>query len=949
MAKPIFVDKNRTLHKSTDFHFLRKEGIKRIQELTGTYWTDFNIHDPGVTILEQLCYAITDLGYRTSIDIEKHIFNKPNEKAPFFKPEEILTIKPITIQDYRKVFIDTIPEIKNIWITPLTVNECAFNGLYNVYVDITNQGLIKGKEALSNEIKRLFNNFRSIGEDIFEINILEELPLIINANIETDGIHELEKVLAQTFYCIENSLAPEVKFHSLQELIDKGLSYEQIFDGPFLKNGFILTSELTNKNKSISISDIIREVMQIEGVTSVKHLSVEINGQKYTSHITIPDNMIPRVITDELTSSHSNGTDQIKFFKGSLEYTGINKTAFIRYLNELVSENKKNYRISESSFNIPKVIEPINFHEYYSIQNHFPAIYGIGKEGIPGRPDEKRKAKAKQLKAYLILFEQVMANYLSQLSHFTELLSIHKKQEQTYFSQYLSTIPNSGELFRNTQDYLNDVYLNLNNIPANYYEGLPKLNSLFDNYVDRRNRFLDYLLSLHGETYTQNSLQQFNPYYSDEEFAEFLIMCKTALLQNLGIINYNKAKGVNIYNNETYPPLIQRIGISLGFGISEDNGKISIKMPDSFFEPFTQRELNLETENAKKHYKNWIIESETQSLNLTKEIIASFDPVDDIDLDQIDLNNINRTEWIKNLLPFKSKKITKQFLFSGIDIKNYKIGKTEDNKFILLYFAKELKDWISFNTYTSEYEALIALKILIDEIKTLNITTEGVKMIEHILLRPTPDQKMFGIYINDNTGKHLLKSNKQYSLNERKDVIQKLSTHFTNSELFSVEADSNREMNILFKITELDLEFKSIQPNISVEETHLQKENLINFLANDIEETKKVSKFGFYIQYNVNSIDIPEEFFSFQISLIFPNWSARFQNSEFREIAHDIITEQKPSNISANIGWLKIAEIKKFENLETNFNESLNKEITDSDRFISASELAEFLYIKNYS
>ena len=33
-----------------------------LQELCGETWTDYNLHDPGVSILEQLCYGLTDLG-----------------------------------------------------------------------------------------------------------------------------------------------------------------------------------------------------------------------------------------------------------------------------------------------------------------------------------------------------------------------------------------------------------------------------------------------------------------------------------------------------------------------------------------------------------------------------------------------------------------------------------------------------------------------------------------------------------------------------------------------------------------------------------------------------------------------------------------------------------------------------------------------------------------------
>ena len=41
-----------------DFHFLKEEGIKVIQRLGNKLWTDYNTHDPGITILEILAYAI---------------------------------------------------------------------------------------------------------------------------------------------------------------------------------------------------------------------------------------------------------------------------------------------------------------------------------------------------------------------------------------------------------------------------------------------------------------------------------------------------------------------------------------------------------------------------------------------------------------------------------------------------------------------------------------------------------------------------------------------------------------------------------------------------------------------------------------------------------------------------------------------------------------------------
>ena len=53
-----------SVEPSLDFEFLRSEGIAAIEAMASTTWTDYNHHDPGITILEQLCYALTDYSYR---------------------------------------------------------------------------------------------------------------------------------------------------------------------------------------------------------------------------------------------------------------------------------------------------------------------------------------------------------------------------------------------------------------------------------------------------------------------------------------------------------------------------------------------------------------------------------------------------------------------------------------------------------------------------------------------------------------------------------------------------------------------------------------------------------------------------------------------------------------------------------------------------------------------
>jgi hypothetical protein len=52
-----------------DFESLKARGIALLQALAGDEWTDYNEHDPGVTTLELLCYALTELTYRAELPV----------------------------------------------------------------------------------------------------------------------------------------------------------------------------------------------------------------------------------------------------------------------------------------------------------------------------------------------------------------------------------------------------------------------------------------------------------------------------------------------------------------------------------------------------------------------------------------------------------------------------------------------------------------------------------------------------------------------------------------------------------------------------------------------------------------------------------------------------------------------------------------------------------------
>ena len=111
------------LPAAQDFYRLRREGIGHIEQTGSAEWTDYNTHDPGISVLEALAYTITELAYRTGFPIEDILasaatgasVDDPYPDQAFYPARRILTVNPTTAEDFRRLLIDVDP-VRNAWV-----------------------------------------------------------------------------------------------------------------------------------------------------------------------------------------------------------------------------------------------------------------------------------------------------------------------------------------------------------------------------------------------------------------------------------------------------------------------------------------------------------------------------------------------------------------------------------------------------------------------------------------------------------------------------------------------------------------------------------------------------------------------------------------------------------------------------------------------------------------
>ena len=492
------VKENRTISKVNagfptylDFEKLREAGIQYLGKLSGKIWTDHNVHDPGITTLEVLCYALIDLGYRTNLPTEDIFARDPEDNTRdnnFLTPAQVLTCNPLTFTDFRKLLVD-IEEVKNAWLeVAIDENAMTFcppeksteyydnagaliappnkkepcinylNGLYHVYIDTEINiekefrndpgGKAKYTKTVTDKVKEALMAHRNLCEDFIDIKILCRQEIGVCVELELEGSADAETVFLEAVEKLQDYFSPAPRFYTLQQLLeDKKRTIEEIFAGrPFnitQSHGFVDTEEFEKikLKKEIHISDVFAVLLKVKGVIRVQNLRLRncasnsfYEPQKWI--FPLLKNHVPEFSLScsgfTFTRSGVQLNPDLSKFKELIDM-GFRQTGKILYKEPSPYLNNE----------IPKGVYRPDIADYNPIQNEFPRVYGIAEGGLSSNASKLRKSQALQLKGYLLFFDQLLANYLSQIKNIRSLFSLSplaKDQEHTYFVQQ----PGSG-------------------------------------------------------------------------------------------------------------------------------------------------------------------------------------------------------------------------------------------------------------------------------------------------------------------------------------------------------------------------------------------------------------------------------------------------------------------------------------------------------------------------
>ncbi len=719
-----------------DFASLRKDGIARAQELAGNIWTDYNLHDPGVTILEQLCFGLTELAYQANVPVADYLANERGlidfNHYALYKPQDILPTRPVTAEDYCKCLLDQVPEIDAIRVSTLDkpgrYGACLYQIAIKLLEPLTGPAFSDEQKAqIVQKVKTVFVKNRNLGEDLHSVHIEHSEACFLRGVIETNGKRNPAAIYADVFFQAARKISSNIRMERYETLAQQQMDLADIFTGPLTHHGYIYSEDLNAQSSTKPLEELNGLVAQIDGVKKVYRLElVDASGQALDSQALDSQALNTRAIDqrsyflkfpDDAAQQHwlkidfnpGKTTDPAGVVKARGETIDKLMEETRRHLQKLEFEYRafRTNKTNAANFYPLPQGRAHSYADYYSVQHHFPNVYGINAAGVPGSESAERKMQAQQLKAYLYPFEQLLANMLAHIQHLQQLFSLNEQPNHSYFAQYLDNhqIPNFAELYTNSKTSLLEVQA---------------IQARHDPASDRKSRALDTLLAIYGEEFSQEALLHFN-YYHQEQPDYWAIDNKIRYLLHLVEISNNRSGAFDTsephWQSSNLSSLHKKINILLG-----------IQQLDSVV-PLSQSIAANQIQ---------LVDDDAISQPLGASDISKLEqqPVPTLKTQQ----QQKLLQW--NYTPSKTLTLSPAMLCEGTSIDAYRLRPQAQGDLVDVYFYSQAQGrWTPLKKSVEREQAVAYVHKFKKIITDVNASSEGFYLLEHILLRARADEQ----------------------------------------------------------------------------------------------------------------------------------------------------------------------------------------------------------------
>jgi hypothetical protein len=434
-------ERSAKLPAPTDWASLVEAGLARIEALAGDTWTDFNEHDPGVTLLHALAYALTDLGYRAGHAVADLLTGPDGQidadGACLYPPDRIFPCAPVSLLDLRKRLLDEMPGLLNAWIDRLPSDDPALTGRYRVWL-LPGPGAGGARADLISTAEQLLSSMRPLGDVFDEVGLFSTVALSLSLRATTSPDRTLDEILADAEAKVAAALCPPIVFQPRTGPLAPALPPDVLYEGPWLAHGFLDDAALWAPRQEAEVEELVREALErTDGVEEIASLSITFRSAPP------PTDPAPRAFTWDAHGAHNelcfNGRSYAPDAPGA-PGSAAPARAVAAAAPAILKPAPEDRRAAAPA----PAGERVDVARYDAVQDSLPPSYGLEPGGIPPDASAQRIAEVRQLRAYLFVFEQILANRFAQLAHARKLLTW--RDEPTHVWQSIEALTGGGEV-----------------------------------------------------------------------------------------------------------------------------------------------------------------------------------------------------------------------------------------------------------------------------------------------------------------------------------------------------------------------------------------------------------------------------------------------------------------------------------------------------------------------
>lgn len=499
-----------------DFASLRRQGIGFAQAASGEIWTDYNVHDPGVALLEAFCFALTEFAYRADFPVADLLTGEGGgadlRRLALEPPAEVLPTRPVTARDLALALSAADASVERVLVYPLAGVSA---GLYDLHVVPAAEA---DPEAAVAAVRRAFHASRNLCEDIRSLALAVAVPCRLEARIEVRRNHAPERVAALVYdrcrrLMRDRSATATARAATRRDAFDEparlfGRSVDPDGGAPGFEAFFAALTGLEEVEDVIALAFRRMDAPELDPFAAL--------GPGQYRELVLPQT------------------------PGEVGLVLASRDLEIRF--DLAGMHDEISRLRAD--HIARMTDPLDRADwaplppgrrrgfgYVPLGHGLPPAYGVGPERLPRSAAPVARAAAGRLRGYLALGDALLAGATADLAGLPDLFAADSFARASYRAVPLDLGP-MAELADGRREAMADAVAG------------------FDPWHDRKGRILDYLLALHGEDASQNSLRQHDLYRSQGGRRDAILANRARLLAEVAALNRGRGAGPDLLEGE---------------------------------------------------------------------------------------------------------------------------------------------------------------------------------------------------------------------------------------------------------------------------------------------------------------------------------------------------------------------------------------------------------------